>query len=95
LFLVLMAAMLNFLAASPANGAGLYFLPTLYSAYPLGRRHATVTAVASAVLVVLLVGRNPAMIARRVDLPRGRPAANRNRLLLQCRFSFLPKNMKL
>ncbi len=69
LFLVLIAAMLNFLVASQKMALVFYFLPTLYSAYHFGRRHATLTAVASVVLVVLLAYMNPAMFTRRVDLP--------------------------
>jgi hypothetical protein len=69
LFLVLIAAMLNFLVASQKMALVFYFLPTLYSACHFGRRHATLTAVASIVLVVLLVFTNPAMFTRRVDLP--------------------------
>lgn len=69
LFLVLIAGMLNFLVASQKMALVFYFLPTLYSAYHLGRRHATLTALASVVLVVLLASMNPAMFSRRVDLP--------------------------
>jgi hypothetical protein len=72
LFLVVIAALLNFLVASQRMALVFYFLPTLYSAYHLGRRHATLTAVASIVLVVLLMFANPAMFARRVDLPFAR-----------------------
>jgi len=69
LFLVLIAAMLNFLVASQKMALVFYFLPTLYSAYHLGRRHATLTAFASVVLVVLMAYVNPGMFSRRVDLP--------------------------
>jgi len=69
LFLVLIAAMLNFLVASQKMALVFYFLPTLYSAYHLGRRHATLTAFASVVLVVLMVYVNPWMFTRRVDVP--------------------------
>ena len=69
LFLVLIAAMLNFLVASQRMALVFYFLPTLFSAYHFGRRHATLTAVASVVLVVLLAFLNPAMFTRRVELP--------------------------
>ncbi len=69
LFLVLIAGMLNFLVASQKMALVFYFLPVLYSAYHLGRRHATLTALASVVLVVLLAGMNPAMFNRRVDMP--------------------------
>jgi hypothetical protein len=69
LFLVVIAAMLNFLVASQRMALVFYFLPTLYSAYHLGRRHATLTAVASIALVVLLAYTNPAMFSRGVELP--------------------------
>jgi glucose-6-phosphate-specific signal transduction histidine kinase len=68
LFLVVIAAMLNFLVASPRMALVFYFLPTLFSAYHFGRRHATLTAVASVVLVVLLTYFNPAMFTRHVEL---------------------------
>ena len=69
LFLVVIAAMLNFLVASQRMALVFYFLPTLYSAYFFGRRHATLTAVASVVLVVLLTYVNPTMFRGRVELP--------------------------
>lgn len=68
-FLVVIAAILNFLVASQRMALVFYFLPTLFSAYHFGRRHATLTAVASVVLVVLLTYINPTMFARRVELP--------------------------
>lgn len=71
LFLVLIAAVLNFLVASERMALVFYFLPTLYSAYHFGRRHATLTAVASIVLVVLLIYLNPAMFRKHVELPLG------------------------
>jgi hypothetical protein len=72
LFLVLIAALLNFLVASQQMALVFYFLPTLYSAYHLGRRHATLTAVASIVLVALLIFANPSMFAKKADLPFAR-----------------------
>jgi hypothetical protein len=69
LFLVLIAAVLNFLVASQRMALVFYFLPTLYSAYHFGRRHATLTALASVSLVVLLSYVNPALFARKVELP--------------------------
>jgi len=71
LFLALIAAMLNFLVASQRMALVFYFLPTLYSAYHFGRRHATLTAVASIVLVVLLMYLNPSMFRRHVEVPLG------------------------
>jgi len=69
LFLVVIAAMLNFLVASQRMALVFYFLPTLFPAYHFGRRHATLTAIASVALVVLLTYINPTMFARRVELP--------------------------
>lgn len=69
LCLVVIAAMLNFLVASQRMALVFYFLPTLFSAYHLGRRHATLTAFASVVLVVAMASLNPAMFSRRIELP--------------------------
>ncbi len=69
LFLVLIAAMLNYLVASQRMTLVFFFLPTLFSAYHLGRRHATLTAFASVVLVVAMAALNPTMFSRRIDLP--------------------------
>ena len=69
LFLVLIAAMLNFVVTSQKMALVFYFLPTLFSAYHFGRRHATLTALASVVIVVLLTYTNTAMFNRHIDLP--------------------------
>ena len=69
LFLVVIAAILNFLVASQRMALVFYFLPVLFSAYHLGRRHATLTALASVVLVVAMAAVNPAMFNRRIDFP--------------------------
>src|ERR1700680_166891 len=61
--------MLNFLVASQRMALVFYFLPTLFSAYHFGRRHATLTAVASIALVVLLAFLNPMVFTRHVELP--------------------------
>ncbi len=45
---------------------GLYTLPTLLSAYVYGRRHATLTALGSVLIVVLLTYFNPALFGHRV-----------------------------
>lgn len=71
LFLVAIAAMLNFLVASQHMTLMFYFLPTLYSAYRFGRRHATLTACASVLLVVVLTYLNPAVFPRAVTIPYG------------------------
>ncbi len=54
LSLFLIAAMVQFYAQSLPMALCVYFLPTLYSAYFFGRRHATLTAFACVFLVVLL-----------------------------------------
>jgi hypothetical protein len=69
LFLVAIAAMLNFLVASQRMALVFYFLPTLYSAYHFGRRHATLTALASVILVATMLYMNPALLSRKVEGP--------------------------
>lgn len=54
LSMFLIAAVLNFAVASPRMVLVLYTLPTLGSAYFYGRRHATLTAFASVLIVALL-----------------------------------------
>src|SRR5262245_48151262 len=48
---------------------GFYSLPTVFSAYLYGRRHATFTALLSHVLVVWLVVLNPAVLRERTLVP--------------------------
>jgi hypothetical protein len=67
LSLVLIAAMIHFLVASQAVVLVFFFLPTLYSAYHFGRRHATLTACASVCVVILLTYVTPAMFNRRTE----------------------------
>ena len=64
LSLVVIAAILNFLVAPHRILLGLYTLPTLFSAYFYGRRHATLTAVASALVVILVVHFNSSLFAQ-------------------------------
>jgi putative nucleotidyltransferase with HDIG domain len=61
LFLMMFAilAALNYGVASDRMMLGFYALPTLFSAYFYGRRHATLTALASIFLVILIVHFNP------------------------------------
>src|ERR1700675_381622 len=54
LSLFLIAATLQFFADSLPMVLCFYFLPTLYSAYTFGRRHATLTAFACVFVVILL-----------------------------------------
>src|ERR1700687_263222 len=64
--LFLIAATVQFFAQSLPMALCFYFLPTLYSAYHFGRRHATLTAVACVFLVVLLDFLNNMMPGHRV-----------------------------
>ena len=66
LSLFLIAATVQFFAQSLPMALCFYFLPTLYSAYYFGRRHATLTAFACVFLVVLLDFLNNMMPGHRV-----------------------------
>jgi hypothetical protein len=66
LSLLLIAATVQFFAESLPMALCFYFLPTLFSAYYFGRRHATLTAFASVFVVVLLDFVNNMMPAHRV-----------------------------
>src|SRR5271154_6615111 len=66
LSLFLIAAMVQFYAQSLPLALCFYFLPTLYSAYYFGRRHATLTAFACVFLVILLDFLNNLMPRHRV-----------------------------
>ena len=59
LSLFVIAALLNFAVSSQRMVLGFYTLPTVVSAYLYSRRHATLTALASVLLVVLLRYFNP------------------------------------
>jgi len=73
LSLFVIAATMQFFAESLPMALCFYFLPTLYSAYYFGRRHATLTASASVFLVVLLDFVNNLMPQHRVlTLPNER-----------------------
>ena len=54
LSLFLIAATIQFFAQSLPMALCFYFLPTLFSAYTFGRRHATLTAFACVCIVILL-----------------------------------------
>lgn len=66
LSLFFIAFVMNSMVASHTMLLGFYTLPTLYSAYKYGRRHAVLTAFASVFLVVLLTAFNPTLFSRRV-----------------------------
>jgi len=56
------AALMNFLVSGQRMVLAFYTLPTVFSAYHYGRRHATLTALASVLLVVLLIYVNPVVM---------------------------------
>ncbi len=66
LSLFLIAAGVQFFAQTLPMALCIYFLPTLYSAYHFGRRHATLTAFACVFLVVLLNFLNQMMPGHKV-----------------------------
>ncbi len=62
-----LAGLLNSLFVSQRVVLGLYTLPTVVSAYLYGRRHATLTALASTLLVVLLASFNHELLGAQGD----------------------------
>jgi putative nucleotidyltransferase with HDIG domain len=62
LSMLLIVGIMNYLLTSQRVLLGLYTLPTLFSAYYYGRRHATLTAFASILLVGIAMYYNPAML---------------------------------
>ncbi len=60
------AAMLNFVLASHRMLLGFYGLPVLFSAYFYGRRHAVMTAVASVLIVLMIMQVNPYLFQEQV-----------------------------
>jgi len=64
LSLFVLAGLSNLLLDGHHMVLGLYSLPTLFSAYIYGRRHATLTALASVFMVVLVTYFNPALFRR-------------------------------
>ena len=63
------AGVLNFLLSSQRMVLGFYTLPTLYSAYFYGKRHAVLTAIASGLVVFGVMYYNPFMLARTGAVP--------------------------
>ncbi len=57
-------AAMNYLVVSHRVLLGLYTLPTIFSAYFYGRRHATLTAFFSVLLVGMLMQYNPALLQK-------------------------------
>jgi putative nucleotidyltransferase with HDIG domain len=68
LSLLAIAALMNYLITGHRMLLGLYTLPTLFSAYFYGRRHATLTAFASVFLVGLLAHFNTKIFSNAEDL---------------------------
>ena len=68
LSMFVIAAILNFAVASQRMILVLYTLPTVVSAYFYGRRHATLTAVASGLMVGILLYTNPHLFAAAPEL---------------------------
>ena len=66
------AGILNFLLSSQRMVLGFYTLPTLYSAYFYGKRHAVLTAIASSLVVFVVVYFNPFMLANTRRSPSAR-----------------------
>lgn len=63
LSLFVIAGLFNWLAASHRLILGLYTLPTIFSAYVYGRRHAVLTASASIFMVLILLWKNAGLFA--------------------------------
>ena len=64
LSLLSICALMNWLVSEHGVVLGFYALPTLFSAYHFGRRHAIMTALASILLVTLLAWFNPILFSR-------------------------------
>jgi putative nucleotidyltransferase with HDIG domain len=71
LSLFALAGMINFLLASQRVVLGLYTLPTVVSAYLYGRRHATLTAFASVLMIILLTWFNPDVMTSQSQMVAG------------------------
>lgn len=64
LSMFVIAGVLNTVVTAHHMLLGLYMLPTLFSAYTYGRRHATLTAFGSVFLVIVIAHFNPQLFAR-------------------------------
>ncbi len=67
LSMIVIVGIMNYLVTSNHMLLGFYNLPTLFSAYFFGRRHATMTAFASILLVSLVVYYNPDLFNKPKD----------------------------
>ncbi len=77
LSLLVIAGVMNYLVTAKRMILGFYSMPTLFSAYFYGRRHAVLTAFASAFLVGLLVYLNPDIL-----IGTGAPASSTSDILV-------------
>lgn len=68
LSLFVLAGLLNFLVSAHRMVLGFYSLPTLFSAYAFGRRHAVLTAFASIFLVGIIVYQQPALFSSTANI---------------------------
>ena len=64
LSMLILAMAINYMITAHRLVLGLYTLPTLFSAYFYGRRHATLTAFASILLIGLLIHYNPTLFTK-------------------------------
>ena len=71
LSLFAIAALFNFIVSGQRMVLAFYTLPTVASAYLYGRRHSTLTALASVLIVVLLTRLNPTLLADSASLIPG------------------------
>jgi putative nucleotidyltransferase with HDIG domain len=71
LSLFALAGIVNSVFASQRVVLGLYTLPTVVSAYLYGRRHATLTALASTLLLTLLAWFNPLLLGQQGETIAG------------------------
>jgi putative nucleotidyltransferase with HDIG domain len=69
LSMIAIVGAMNYLLASQRMLLGLYTLPTLFSAYFYGRRHATFTAFFSVLLVGIAIHYNPSWLAEPKNTP--------------------------
>ena len=68
LSLFVIVGIMNYLVVGHRIMLGLYTLPTIISAYLYGRRHATLTAFASILLVSMVVYNNPLLFTEQVEM---------------------------
>ena len=64
LSLFVLAAGVNFLVASHHMLLGFYSLPTIFSAYAFGKRHAVLTALASVLIVAIVLYYSPHLLSQ-------------------------------